>query len=260
MMQCKICSAESRPVFNKKVLGKYDVTYYRCDSCLFLQTEDPYWLAESYESAITSLDIGLVYRNQYIAPLVTAVIKRYFDTSGKYVDFGGGYGMFVRMLRDAGLDFYRQDKYCANLFAKHFDVTDLPGKVRFSAVTAFEVFEHLANPLDDIKEMLDYSGTIIFSTDLQPDKNLSEWEYLVPEVGQHVSMYHYKTLIEIGRKFKLNVYSNGRNFHMLTPAKINTFEFRQLVRPRLSKLYLKLSPAISSRLPSDYEMIKKLLQ
>ena len=61
-MKCKICDGAVRHLFAKKVLHKYDVAYFQCLHCRFIQTEQPYWLGEAYEKAIARLDIGLVWR------------------------------------------------------------------------------------------------------------------------------------------------------------------------------------------------------
>ena len=61
-MKCKICKSKSHEFFSTKLLYKFDVKYYKCKSCGFVQTENPYWLNEAYTSAITSQDIGLIGR------------------------------------------------------------------------------------------------------------------------------------------------------------------------------------------------------
>lgn len=257
-MICKICSNTSTFLFDKKILGKYNVKYYQCSSCLFVQTEEPFWLEEAYKNAITSLDIGMISRNNYLTPIVYAVANSSFDTRKKYLDFGGGYGILVRLLRDKGLDFYRQDKFCENLFSKNFDVEDLKDKTGFEFVTAFELFEHLPSPYQGIEEMLQYSKTILFSTDLIPDNiDIASWEYLVPEVGQHVALYHYKSLEAMSRKLNLHLYSNKRNIHMLSEKKINPFLFRLLTRFKISWLYNNLFFKHSSLLEKDYQFLKK---
>src|ERR1700744_2069789 len=142
-MSCKICEHPVSLLFNKKILGKYDVGYYQCSHCGFMQTEEPYWLNEAYQNAITALDVGLASRNLILAPMVETIIKAFFNSNGMFLDYGGVYGLLVRMLRDKGLQFYREDKFCENLFAKSFDITDFPGTPPFELVTAFELFEHL---------------------------------------------------------------------------------------------------------------------
>lgn len=62
-MKCKIWGSESSLFDTATVLRKYKVKFFKCSKCGFIQREDPYWLSEAYTSAITSTDIGLVWRN-----------------------------------------------------------------------------------------------------------------------------------------------------------------------------------------------------
>jgi hypothetical protein len=62
-MQCNICNSASLPFAKGIVLGKYDIQYYLCGHCGFIQTESPYWLDEAYLSPIATSDIGLIGRN-----------------------------------------------------------------------------------------------------------------------------------------------------------------------------------------------------
>ena len=68
-MKCKICSSESKYFAAAKLLNKYDVKYFECSNCGFIQTETPYWLKDAYSEGITSSDIGLASRNIQIARL-----------------------------------------------------------------------------------------------------------------------------------------------------------------------------------------------
>ena len=65
MNSCKICNSKIAKLFQAEILNKYKIEYYRCNRCAFIQTEEPFWLQESYSNAITNLDIGLVGRNLY---------------------------------------------------------------------------------------------------------------------------------------------------------------------------------------------------
>jgi 2-polyprenyl-3-methyl-5-hydroxy-6-metoxy-1,4-benzoquinol methylase len=260
MITCKICSCSSDLLFTKKVLNKYDVKYYQCSNCKFIQTEQAHWLNEAYENIITSLDIGLVGRNIYVSTVTAALLHNFFNTRGKYLDYGGGYGMLVRLMRDKGYDFYRQDKFCENLFSKNFDIEDISHNGDFELVTAFELFEHLINPLGEIESMLGYSNSIFFSTELQPERNnINTWEYLALETGQHIALYHKNTLKEIARKFNLNLYSNGRNLHLLTVKKINSFTYALLTKRKIAFLYNTLFSHQDSYLLKDYNSVKKKL-
>src|SRR5690606_33910516 len=111
-MNCNICSGQMNKAFSKVVLGKLRVNYYQCDSCFFIQTENPYWLDEAYSSgAISVLDVGIMSRNLLLINKTENILFKLFPdfTDFSAVDYGGGHGVFVRMMRDRGFKFYRQD-------------------------------------------------------------------------------------------------------------------------------------------------------
>lgn len=221
-MKCKICQSESTVQFKTTVLRKYDVEYFQCRSCNFIQTEDPYWLHEAYEEAITDLDIGYATRNISLAEIVSTFIRFALNRNATFIDYGGGYGLLVRLLRDKGLNFYRQDLHCKNIFSLNFDVNDLEEPIAFELLTAFEVFEHLESPLEEIEKMFEYSNSILFSTVLQPAQPITrpeDWWYVAPETGQHIAFYHMKSLEHLARHFDCNLYSDGSGLHLLTTRK-----------------------------------------
>ena len=51
-VHCKVCGSISCKFDNAKVLNKYNVKYFQCSNCGFVQTENPYWLAEAYKEAM----------------------------------------------------------------------------------------------------------------------------------------------------------------------------------------------------------------
>ncbi|MFD1466653.1 class I SAM-dependent methyltransferase [Hymenobacter caeli] len=239
-------------------MKKFDVKYYRCSNCEFIQTEEPYWLEESYTSAITSLDIGLIGRNLKYQPIVEVLIKMFFKTDKKYVDYGGGYGMFVRMMRDKGFNFFRQDTYCENIFAKDFDVSSYNStdSDSFELLTAFEVFEHLVNPIEELEKMLSYSSNIFFSTTLYPNnQDLLKWWYLIPETGQHVSLYSNKTLQYIAKKFDLHLYSVNIYDHLLTKKKLSWTAYSMIYKERFRIFFNKYKKSPESLLQADFNKI-----
>jgi hypothetical protein len=261
MVECKICTQKCNNIFKATILEKYEVQYFQCESCSFIQTETPHWLDEAYSNAITSLDIGLISRNISFSDLLFPKIQKYFGAKSKYLDYGGGYGMFVRMMRDKGLNFYRQDIYCENLFAKHFDISDLENKNDFVLVTAFEVFEHLENPLQEIQKMFIHAPSILFSTIVQAKdtfKSKEDWWYFIPETGQHIALYSYKSLEVIAKHFGKQLYSNGSSLHLMTNKALPSKVLRKsLSKKILGRLY---HDNYNSLQQSDFLMIKELLK
>ena len=253
-MVCKICGTETKFLFKTKVLNKYQVSYYVCPNCDFIQTEKPYWLEEAYNSAITELDTGLVSRNVAYAGIFEPILKNSFDYLGTFLDYAGGYGLLVRLMRDRGFDFYWEDKFCANLFAKNFSLENLDGKAKFEAVTALEAFEHFVDPLKEIENMLEKSETIIFSTELHPEgiSKASDWWYFTAETGQHIAFYSGKTFDYVAKKYKLNYFTKNE-LHILTHKKFKTNPLET------SSTKGKTSVELKSLREVDYELAKTIV-
>ena len=253
-MKSKITGGATRYLFTAKVLEKYDVKYYQCVETGFIQTEDPYWLDEAYSSAIASLDLGLLMRNENMVKEVTRIISSTFNPDARFLDYAGGYGIFTRLMRDRGFDFYHTDKYCQNIFALQFSLEDT--KPKFELLTAFEVFEHLVDPIEELKYLLTYSDNVLFSTELIPmDTELtpSGWWYFVPEIGQHISFYTKESLKVLANKVGCNLYTNGSNLHLITRQELHTNPLSTLKREKfllrkLKKLVKKIENSPKPRL------------
>lgn len=252
-MQCKICENTTEFYSEAEILFKYKIKYYKCPNCGFIQTEEPYWLDEAYSDAINHSDIGLLKRNSDLVSPTGNVLSKYFDSSKRFIDYGAGYGVFVRMMRDRGFDYYWQDKYCDNLYAKDFMFNE---NEKYEVLTAYEVFEHLPEPVKEVEEMLKHSDNILFSTYLIPADNPKplDWWYFALDHGQHVSLYTEKSLFLLALKFNRNLISNGKNIHLITNKNISRFSFKLLTKPYISEtlsvLYKK-----KSLLDSDYQKV-----
>ena len=239
-MNCKICASSSIFFANAKLLNKYDVDYFKCRDCGFVQTEDPYWLAEAYSEAIAGSDIGLVTRNMNLSACARLLIEQYFNADGRFLDYGGGYGLFVRLMRDKGFDFYWSDKFCKNLFAQGFEDQ---GNVQYELITAFELLEHLVDPVQEISEMLKLGHSLLFSTSLLPDSNPSpdEWWYYARHEGQHIAIYTPEALKRLSQQLGCNLYSDGESVHLITRKTLPddifaTLGFASSPSPRISLL------------------------
>lgn len=268
METCKICNSPSTKIFSKVVLKKYPADYYQCGSCGFVQTSAPVWIEEAYNSAITSLDIGLLGRNIQLRPEVTRIIDACFPEAKVMLDYAGGYGVFVRLMRDAGFNFYREDKFCENIFADHFDLKDA-GRSSFDVVTAFEVFEHFVDPLPEIKKIFGFSEHVIFSTQLTPasNKEMEDWWYIAPETGQHLSFYSSSTMEVLAKQFGKYYYSKNGGLHLFTSKQLSKeqvdYAFRDMnIKPYLFGLFskeLKYKKHRASLLETDFQAIKNMI-
>lgn len=239
MENCKICNNESKPCFEADILKKYKTTYYKCISCGFIQTDQPFWLDEAYTSAITKQDVGLLKRNLLITPILATLINTFFRRGKEFIDYGGGYGILTRLMRDKGYNFNQFDIYCDNIFSVGFDKIAPGETANYELLTSFEVFEHLLDPVNELSNMLKWSSNIFFSTELQPSKvdSPTDWWYIMPETGQHIAFYTEKSLQLMGAKFGLLYYTNGFNLHLFTKMKINSYLLGLIMNYKIAKLF-----------------------
>ncbi len=256
---CKVCDQVSESIGTARVLNKYDIDYFVCKSCGFIQTEKPYWLDEAYGSAINLSDTGIISRNLWLSRVITSIIVFFFDRKAKFLDYAGGYGIFTRMMRDIGFDYYWDDAMCANLTARGFECAE---GTKFEMITAFEVFEHLVDPVSEVEKMLAHGESICFSTELyhkDQRPGFEEWWYFGLEHGQHVALYTYESLQVLAAKFGMNLCSDKKGLHLMTRKKVNPALFFLIVK--LSNQYLlPLSWLFKRRTMSDMVLVKERLK
>jgi hypothetical protein len=254
-MNCNICGTDNQSCFSSVIMGKYEIDYFHCSNCDFIQTEEPYWLNEAYSRPINLSDTGYLVRNLSSARRLTILLYQLFGKNGQFLDYAGGYGVFVRLMRDIGFEFVWEDKYTENIFAAGFEWDN---KSRVDAVTLFEVFEHFVHPIKEIENLLKISNTIIFSTDLHPYPvpKPKDWWYYGLDHGQHLSLYSITTFEYIANKFDLNYYNIG-SLHILTRKKISKLVLlsTKLTKFGIDKLIVKL---IKSKTWLDHESMVKI--
>ena len=227
---CRICGADVTPYGKATVLRKYEVQYFECSACGFVQTEEPYWLAEAYSEAIARTDIGLVNRNLFNARVASSVINWFVDGGARFLDYGGGYGLFTRLMRDRGYDFHWQDKYARNLFAQGFEdaVTDTS---RFEMITVFELVEHLADPVAELQKLCASTDHLLISTLLVPESRPKpgEWWDFALEHGQHIGLFTRQSLHALAERLGRKLCSNGKSIHYIGTRNICPASFRLAV-------------------------------
>ncbi len=256
-MKCNICAHSTEFVFSATVLGKIDAPFYRCLHCGFLQTEEPTWLDEAYAIPIIPYDTGIMMRNYRLSMQTASLLFYQFKPGNKFVDFGGGYGIFTRLMRDIGFDFYWYDPYAQNLIAQGFNYEQSMQGIEL--VTCFESFEHFVSPLEEIERILQISRNLLISTELLPEPipGPGEWWYYMFDHGQHISFYTVRTLNEIARRFGLNLYTY-KNVHLFTEKVISPFFFRLLVKYCTKGIYKRVVNKMNSRTYSDIDEIKAI--
>jgi hypothetical protein len=193
---CRLCGGETAFAFRKVLLGKFDVGFFRCSQCKSLQSEEPYWLAEAYASAVDAMDTGAAQRVLHCFALTHSVLRVLGCRTA--LDFGGGFGLLCRLLRDAGHDAYWYDQYSSPGYA-----TGFVGSPRdaYDLITSFEVIEHFPNPRDDLDAIfVGERKAVLLMTELYAGQG-EDWWYLAPEEGQHIFFYSPEALRFVGERY-----------------------------------------------------------
>jgi hypothetical protein len=256
-LKCNLCDGSCESHGSYQVLGKYDAEFWQCLNCGYGFLNDPSWLEEAYTSAITSVDIGPLDRCIANSRIVKLLIDHYHGRIRAGLDYGAGYGIFTRRMRDLGYSFLWYDTYCANLFAKGFE-GEITGKERYDVITAFEVLEHLVMPREALDRIISSCDSFIFSTLLisEPRPQFDQWWYYAPEHGQHISFYSKKSLQKLAEKHGKQFISNGTDFHIITNKKISERMFGWLTKRKVAALVSLFRPQ-PSFLGADFEAGRK---
>ena len=209
---CLICDSQRELLFEIRVLGKYQAEYCRCTNCHFVSCVNPFWLQESFTSNLNDLDIGSVDRCLIVADFVESYIRSVKIRTARFLDWGGGYGLLARIMRDRGLDFSSHDIYARPLFV---EPTEILESETFELVTLSEVVLHLTDPIPVFTKILESTNTVVFTAVIAPDIIPIDWWYLMPDTGHHVAIYHRETLQALARRLGVQLTTDGRFFHVL---------------------------------------------
>jgi hypothetical protein len=167
-------------------------------------------------------------RNQVNARIVLGTMFVLNKLNGTIVDYAGGYGIMVRLLRDYGVTALWSDPYCMNLVARGFEYTTESADL----VTAFEVFEHFENPATELDKLLEISTNVLFSTEIIPNPapKQEDWWYYGKEHGQHIGFFRIRTLEKLAQDRGKYFLSNGISHHLFTSQKINMTLWKLIIK------------------------------
>ncbi len=196
---CRLCEGKCAKQFEALVLKRYKVSYYKCENCGSLQTEEPFWLNEAYTDPVSHFDSDYLDRGIRVAELVLAMWRILgLPVNVPILDFGAGIGISTQRLRDYGLNSFALDKHTKNIFNPRLEWL---GENHPRIIIAAEVFEHLPNPRNDLLDIFSLSADFIIATTYLYNNQKEDWAYIGLDHGQHVFFYTAKAMQIVAGRF-----------------------------------------------------------
>ena len=256
-MKCRCCETnKSFKIFSAKLLSK-KVQYFECENCRYVFTEEPTWLEQAYKNSMNDSDTGIMLRNLSNIPLVIATLTLIRNRNSTIVDYAGGHGYLVRLLRDIGVNALWTDPYAKNLVAKGFEYKN-KNDDNVKLVTAFEAFEHFVRPCEEMAKLINIAPNILLTTSIipKPTPNALDWWYYGLDHGQHIGFFRLETLKYIADKFGLFLLSDGTDRHFFSKKKYSYHSWR-ILTILANKIPKLLSIGMKSKTWEDHLYITK---
>ena len=94
-------------------------------------------------------------------------------------------------------------------------------------ITAFELFEHFSDPMNDIGNILEKCDNLIFTTNILPksEPKPGKWWYYSPETGQHIAIYTKNALEYVANYFSKQ-YAGNDSMHIFSEEHITNMRLR----------------------------------
>jgi hypothetical protein len=264
---CLICQGECEAKFQVQIQYKQFADLYSCAKCGFSFYPNQDWIKDSFSDELNSLDLGAVGRVLLASDFLTEFINSEKLTDAKFLDYGGGYGLQTRIMRDRGFNFKNFDPHTQPLFSRYF--TGEPSG-RYNLVSLIEVSLHFENPVAEFTKLMELGDYLVF-TSVVPGKDFGpQWWYITGESGQHIAFYPVSSLKEIANQLGVLFSSDGKLFHVFhkKPLRMKT---RILLRSRIlifafatiryaASYFMKALGRNKSLLQQDQELAKNILK
>ena len=262
---CRSCDGDTRFFEFSKIL-EYEATYTICTKCSSVQVENPTWLEYAHSKAISIFDTGLVFRCLSASRLISCLLSYEGKLRAKGIDWGGGTGLFTRLMRDKGFDVSSYDIYATAEHAAGFEANKEDFSKNLCFITSIECFEHLLSPIEQFRLATSNAEYFFFTTEIiktpPPSPKNNEWWYFMPDSGQHITFISSLGINNFKQELGFDYYVSFGSMHVFSrkKLKLRTRFFMQIRVSRILSILLIpefLSKKFTLTLSDQNELMKK---
>lgn len=265
--QCLICENISSKLFDVWLQNSFSADLYECKNCFFKFYPGQNWIQNSFSKRLNHLDVGAVDRTLIISEILTEICNSLGIKNDICLDYGGGYGLLTRIMRDKGFNWKNYDPYTEGIFSENHNCSL---ENNFALISLIEVCLHFEDPVNDFFQIIKHANTLIFTASIPKKPFDSNSSIVTKESGQHIAIYSLDSLKIIANKIGCHFYSDKKFIHIFTRKKLSlgtkllikfrTYLFLRIILRKIINYLLRSIGKNKSLIDSDQDSIKKMLE
>lgn len=207
MKKCKICQCSTTAITDEKTKK----IYHKCLTCEYIFLDDKFYIDDKTEKKHYDKHHNNFESLGYVKmfdDLIDEFIEPHVNNIQSALDFGCGEGEVLPVLLER-----------RNIVCDRYDLFYFPKKIyqdkQYDLILSTEVFEHLQNPLQMLKELLlhvNKDGYLLLMSALHPndDEKFLKWWYIRDIT--HIGFFNMKTFEYLANELNLRILQhNNKN-------------------------------------------------
>jgi SAM-dependent methyltransferase len=200
MKKCKICSSFATAITDTKTKK----IYHKCLRCSYIFLDEAFYVDEVKEKKHYDKHHNSFESSGYVKmfeDLIEAFVTPHIDSIESALDFGCGEGEVLPILLER-----------SRIECDRYDIFYFPQKIyedkKYDLILSTEVFEHLQNPLEVLKELLLHTregGYLLLMSAFHPnnDEEFFKWWYIRDIT--HIGFFNIATFEYIANELNLEI-------------------------------------------------------
>jgi len=204
MKKCNLCSSDTNIIVDDKTKK----TYHKCLVCQYIFLDEKFYISDIYEKKHYDKHHNNFESTGYVQ-MFSDLIDEFIEPNSKDIknalDFGCGEGEVLPILLENCK--IKCDRYDLFYFPKRVYI----GK-KYDLILSTEVFEHLENPIEILKEILTHlkkGAFLLLMSAFHPNDNdkFLKWWYIRDIT--HIGFFNITTFKYIASKFNLDIVNHN---------------------------------------------------